>query len=454
MPIVRDAVVAPSTVDVVVVGAGLSGLVAATELRRTGADVLVVEAQNRIGGRLDAHTCADGRVLQRGGEYVTPWSTELRRLAESLGIGYEPAVPEGAMVRLSGASRVVEAMPFEQDPEAAGAYYGAYEALEKLADDVPADEPWRAERAVELDRQTLGAWLDVNVHSQPARDLIAIDFVTFGDVHEVSLLYILWSVSRAGGLEQLHDLGDRFIGGPPGIVEALADRLDAPIVVDAPVTRIEHGADGVRVSFGGRSALARAVVVAMEPGQAGRMEFVPPLPADRDRLQTRWLAGHGGKAFAIYDEPFWRREGLSGLAVMGGAFPFGLDASTDDSEDGVLLVFYCENGEAAAELARAQAEPDGVRRRVLDGLGRAFGDAARTPREFHYFDWAGDSWSRGCGTMLPPGVLTTVGHTLRPALGPIVWAGGENGTKDWMEGAVTAGQSAAQTVQGLLRSAP
>ena len=452
MPIIRDAASAPSTVDVVVIGAGLSGLVAATELSGRGADVLVVEAQDRIGGRIDAHTCADGRVLQRGGELVPPWSTELRRLGESFGIGYEPALPEGAMVRLSGASRVVEAMPFEHDPDAAGAYYGGYEALEKLVEEVPADEPWRAERAIEFDRQTLGAWLDVNVPNQPARELFALDFLTFGDVHDVSLLYILWCASRAGGVEQLHDLGDRFVGGPSGVVAALADRLSAPIAVDCPVTRIEHGSDGVRVSFGGRTAQARAVVVAMEPGQAGRMEFVPPLPADRDRLQTRWLAGHGGKAFAIYDEPFWRREGLSGLALMDGAFPIALDASTGDSEDGVLLVFYCENGEAAAELARAQAEPDGVRRRVLDGLGRAFGDAARTPREFHYFDWAGDSWSRGCGTMIPPGVLTTVGHTLRPPLGPIIWAGNENGTGDWMEGAVTAGQSAAQTVQGLLGS--
>ena len=451
MPIVRDAESAPSTVDVLVVGAGLSGLVTATELRAAGVEVVVIEGQDRIGGRLDSYTCSDGRVLQRGGEYVLHWATELRALGDALGIGLEPALPEGAMVRLTPTGRVVETMPFEQDEAAAGAYYGAYEELESFAAQVPVMDPWEAERAREWDRQSLGAWLAANVANLDARELLGLDFLTFGDPNDVSLLYILWSAARAGGFEGLHDLGDRFVGGPSRVVDALASRLDAQVLVGRPVTRVEQDADGVRVTHAGVTTRARAVVVAMEPGQAGKIEFLPPLPADRDHLQTRWLAGHGGKAYAIYDEPFWRREGLSGMAVLGGAFAFGLDASTSDSEDGVLLVFYCENGEAATELAEVQAEPDGVRRRVLEGLARAFGKEALTPRDFHFFDWSGDAWSRGCGTMVPPGVLTTVGRTLRPPLGRIAWAGSENGSKDWMEGAVTSGQAASRTVLEMLR---
>ncbi|MCZ2849893.1 flavin monoamine oxidase family protein [Modestobacter sp. VKM Ac-2978] len=427
--------------DVVVIGVALSGLVAATQLRAAGLSLIVVEGRDRVGGRLDSATCADGRVLQRGSEFVAPGATEPRALAASFGIRLEPAPPQGAMIRLTPAGRVVEVSPFEQDAAAAAAYSGAYGALARLAEQVPAEHPWEAKVATDLDRQSLAGWLTANVANQAARELIERDFFTFGDPHGVSLLYVLWSAARAGGLDALHDLGDRFVGGTSWVVAALAGRLDAPLLLGRPVTRVEHDAGGVRVTHGGVTTRARALVVSMEPGQAGSIEFVPPLPPDRDQLQRQWRAAHGGKAFAVYDEPFWRREGLSGAAVLDGPFAVALDASTSDSKDGVLLAFYGDDGAAATELADLRARPDGVRQRVLDDLARAFGDAARRPREFHFFDWSGDAWSQGCGTTVPPGVLTTVGHTLRRPVGRIFWAGSENGAADWMEGAVTSGAS-------------
>lgn len=448
----------PQTTTAIVVGAGLSGLVAARELIAAGVeDVVVLEARDRIGGRIDAFTRPNGRELMTGGEFTGAAQAQLQALAASLGIVPEPlpglADPEnmGRFVRVFDGQRYVERFPLEADPEAAGAYAAATASIDALAAEVPAAEPWSAARAVEWDRQTVGQWLDAHVESAAARNQIEVDLAYFGDVHEVSLLHLLWFLASFGGWEAAQGIHDRFAGGSAQIPRRLAEELGEGVVTGCPVRRIEHGAEGVVVHHDGGSTRAATVIVAMEPGQVGTIEFDPPLPAARDRLQSRWLAGHGGKYFAVYDTPFWRADGLAGIAS--GPPPFGLvlDMSPNEGDEGILLALYCASDRASGQLSELMVDPQGRRRAVLEALASFFGEQALEPREFHAFDWSGDHWSQGCGTQLPPGVLSTVGPTLRAPIGRVLWAGADTGDLDWMEGAVTAGQRAAREAASLVR---
>ncbi|MET9970546.1 FAD-dependent oxidoreductase, partial [Streptomyces sp. NPDC006356] len=218
-----------------------------------------------------------------------------------------------------------------------------------------------------------------------------------------------------------------------------------------PVRLIEHGRGGVTLHYDGGTVAVGAVGLAMEPGQVSKIEFSPSLPPARDRLRARWLAGHGAKYIAVYDRPFWREEGLAGEAV-GDLGPFGeiMDVSPTDGDEGILLALYFASDVNAPALDAAAASEAGVRAAVLDAMAFCFGPQAYEAQESCAFDWSWDHWSQGCGTARPPGALSTVGHALHPPVGRLVWAGADNGTANWMEGAVRAGHAAALATAELL----
>ena len=447
----------PSDASVVVIGAGLSGLVAATQLRAAGiSDVVVLEARDRVGGRLHGYTRPNGRELMVGGEFIGRTHLRLHALAASLGIASEPlppfAHPEsmGKFIRIEADARIVESYPMESDPAAMEDYGAAVVALDEMARLVPVEAPWAAASASIWDSQTAGQWIDVNVVAPAARDALAGNLAHYGDLYQVSLLFVLWCVARFGGWEASHDIGYRFVGGSAQIPRRLAERLGGVVFTSCPVRRIDRGATHATVHHDGGATQAKAVVLAMEPGQVGKIEFSPPLPHARGRLQSRWLAGHGAKFFAVYDKPFWRKDGLAGIASGPGPFGTVLDVSPSEADEGILLVLYFEGGAAAANLSALAEQAGGLRTAVLAGLARFFGDQALEPTEFYAFDWSGDAWSQGCGSQVPTQVLSTVGPALRPPVGRLVWAGADNGDMDWMEGAVASGYRAAQEAVSLI----
>jgi monoamine oxidase len=152
------------------------------------------------------------------------------------------------------------------------------------------------------------------------------------------------------------------------------------------------------------------------------------------------------KTMAIYGEPFWRDMGFSGQATSAdGPVSVVFDNSPPGGRPGVLLAFL--EGKAARDAARLSR---GQRRNlVIDCLTRLFGERAGRPDGYVEKVWAEDEWSRGCyGGYMPPGAWTSHGHALRPAVGPIHWAGAETATEwaGYMEGAVQSGQRAAEEI--------
>ena len=441
-------------VDVAVVGAGLAGLVAARELRRAGRSVAVLEARDRVGGRLLNADIGDGKVVEVGGQWAGPTQKRVLALARDLGIENFPTHIAGEnliewrsrLVRYRGAIPRINAAVLLDVAQAQA-------RIDRMAKRVPLDAPWRAPKAEQWDGQTVESWLRRNVATAGARDLfrIGVEAVWAADAADVSLLHLLFYTHSAGGFDDLIGTEggaqqDRFVGGSQLLALKLAEELGDVVALGEPVRRIEHTDLGVRLVSDGRETSADAAIVAIPPALCGRIAYDPPLPAIRDQLTQRMPQGTVVKCMAIYERPFWRDAGLSGSATSTvGPVKVIFDNSPPDGSPGVLLGFL--EGRQARELG--EWESDARRRAVVDCFRRIFGPDAASPVDYVERVWAQEEWTRGCyGCYMPPGGWVSYGRALRAPIGRIHWAGAETATvwNGYMDGAVQSGERAATEV--------
>jgi monoamine oxidase len=439
--------------DLVVVGAGLAGLAAAREAVASAASVVVVEARDRVGGRVLNHDIGGGAVVEVGGQWIGPTQDRLAALAKELSVETFPTFGEGEnVIEYSGSLRRYTGTIPRINPLVLLDVERAQRRLNRLARRVPLAAPWDAPDAAKLDGQTAAAWLRRNLATRPGRALfeLGIEAAWAAQPEDLSLLHLLFYIHSAGSLELLFDTEggaqqDRFVGGSQLVALRMAEQLGADrLVLSAPVRRIEHDTDGVTVSADSAVARGRRAIIALAPPLAGRIVYDPPLPGYRDQLTQRMPLGTVAKCMAIYDEPFWRTEGLSGQGMSDtGPVKLTYDNSPPGGSPGVLLGFL--EGRRARELGRLPA--DERRTVVVDCFARLFGPRAARPDSYVERLWAEEEWSRGCyGCHMPTGAWTGYGRALRAPLGPLHWAGAECATvwNGYMDGAVRSGQHAAR----------
>jgi monoamine oxidase len=445
---------APQTreADLVVVGAGLAGLSAARAAAAAGAEAIVVEARERVGGRVLNVEIGDGDVVEVGAQWIGPTQDRLAALARELRVATFPTHGQGDnLIEFAGRLRRYTGTIPRINPAVLLDVERAQRRLNRLARSVPLDAPWEAPRADRLDGQTAATWMRRNLATRAGRTLLelGIEAVWAAQPEDMSLLHVLFYIHSAGGLEMLFDTEggaqqDRFVGGSQLVALRMAERLGADrLILDSPVRRIVHGPEGVTVEADGATVAARRAIVAVAPTLAGRIAYEPPLPGLRDQLTQRMPLGTVAKCMAIYDEPFWRAENLSGQGTSdAGPVRLTFDNSPPDGSPGVLLGFL--EGRRARELGRLGA--DERRAAVVDCFRRLFGPRAGRPEGYVERLWADEEWSRGCyGCHMPTGAWTGFGPALREPVGPIHWAGAEYATvwNGYMDGAVRSGQSAA-----------
>lgn len=192
--------------DVAVIGAGLAGLTAARELTRSGHSVVVLEANERVGGRTVNVEVAPGVVADGGGQWVGPGQDHILALIDELGLATFDTHIHGRHVYLRDGRRKLFTGPIPPMSRAAFADFAqAQLRLERMARSVPVDRPWAAKRARRWDGTTFGRWIDVNTLTREARRLLTLCFtiVNGEDPHSTSLLLMLSRIASAGGIGHL-----------------------------------------------------------------------------------------------------------------------------------------------------------------------------------------------------------------------------------------------------------
>ncbi|WP_347784235.1 flavin monoamine oxidase family protein [Pseudomonas kurunegalensis] len=442
--------------DVVVVGSGISGSAAAKSLHDQGKSVLIVEANDRIGGRTwtDSHA-APGGAIDYGGMFIGDTHRQLIELGTSLGLEMTPSGKPGDDLYVLG-GKVYRAPNEKLDPSISFVpeLLSSLEELENLANSVGWEKPWDSPRASELDSKTVATWIEETFESEEVRRLHTafINIFLGADASEVSLLYWAYYVSECEGVKCLMGIRDGaqsawWFGGAGQVSWRIADAIGRDkVLLEWPVDRIEQDDVGVRVFSGRRSLRARYVVIAMSPLASNQIRFRPALPTSRQQLQSRAPMGRYYKIQARYPSAFWLEQGFSGSLMDSDDVGLFLLEGTKPTDTLSTLIGFIggTNYDRLAALSEHERKS-----KFLDLLIKAYGPEAGYPSYYHETDWTQQQWAKGGPvTYMPPGLMSKFGSALRDPFGKIYFAGTEASLQwsGYMEGGVRAGQSAAAEI--------
>jgi monoamine oxidase len=444
---------AAETVDVVVLGGGLSGLTAARRIAERGHSVAVLEARDRVGGR-NFYGPVGRHNFDLGGQFIGPTQDRVRALISELGLQLKPVFVHAKKIwelrddrlEFSGATPPLPWGTLIDLPHLMA-------RVDALANDVGAITPWDSPNAAALDAITFAQWAASHSYTQNTRDLVALSTrAIFGaDPEELSLLFMAFYTAQGDSMEMLTNTDggaqDSFIvGGAQQMSQRLAAKLGPAVRLSQPVRRVHQDDQSVSVETEtGLQIRARYAVMAMPPAAAARLDFDPPLPPLRRELHQRAPMGRYFKVLVTYEKPFWRAAGFSGeVASVRGPITATYD---DDPGDGTGALLNFIGGDNA--LHWAALPPDQQKQAVLGCLARWFGDAAFHPTAYGFNDWTAQRFTGGAPVAcLAPGVLSRLGPALRAPCGRIHWAGTEAALKwtGYMDGAIRAGEAASVAV--------
>jgi monoamine oxidase len=445
--------------DVAVVGAGFAGLSAARELTRAGRAVVVLEARDRVGGRVLSVPIGEGKIVELGGQWIGPTQDRMYALAKEYEVATYPTYDQGEHLAMLGGRRYRYRgdYPRRLSPLVLADIGLGQTLFGRAAGRVNLDRPWESPRALDLDGQTLETWMRRALRTGTARDMFraAMQLILTTEPANVSLLHALFYAHSGTDLDTLIRVTggaqqDRLAGGPQELARRIAAELGEAVRLNEPVRRLEQSGDGVYLQTPGLLLRARATVVAIPPALCERIAFDPPLPPARAQLQQRMPHGSTIKLNVLYEEPFWRRDGLSGQVFdPSSPITWTADNTPPEGSPGVLVSFF--EGRAAQRHGTLSADE---RREVVGrSLARHLGPRALKPLAYHDLDWSAEVWTRGCyGGHMPPGVWTQYGPALREPVARIHWAGTETATRwnGYMDGAVQSGERAAADVIRML----
>lgn len=444
--------------DICVIGAGFSGLSAARELARIGQRVLLLEARDRVGGRGFTVTSDSGLAIDVGGQWVGPTQSKLLALLDEFNIQYYKQYTQGKhLLDMQGRLRHFSGSIPKVGPAALLELQRLIWKIERMANKVEPQQPPQNRQQQAWDNVTVAGWFQKHIFSASVSGLLnaAVNAVFAAEAEELSFYFFLQYIHSAGGLMPLLESENgaqdsRVVGGMGAVAQALANKIEQHggcISLNNPVSTVVVKADQVRIVTSKNVYGAHRVIVAMSPRDANHIEWSPALPVERQRLMQNMPMGSVIKTIAIYEQPFWRQQGLSGEMVCDQApLRMCFDASPYSADErpshGALVGFIL------GHEARMWSDlgPEKRQQAVLAQLSHYFGKAAAHPLEYIEKDWCSDEWTEGCYTgLMPAGLLSQYGQHLRKACDRIHWAGTET-ANEWMgyfDGAIRAGERAA-----------
>jgi len=444
--------------DAIIVGAGYAGLTAARILTDAGKKVLVLEARDRVGGRIHTKHLPDGTYIDLGGQWAGPGQDKLYALAREMGVATFPTWDEGKSTlyfneHVKRYKGLIPPLPIP----ALLSLDTAIKRINKLSKSIDLAEPWNSPHAKHWDGMTLESWLRGQMSNRRAKDLltIAAEAIFAVSPAEVSMLFALFYARSGKDFDTLMNIKggaqqDRFIGGADLPARKLAERFLHQIELNHPVVKVSQENGLVTAHGESFSHTGKHLIMALPPAIMGNIRFEPVLPPSKVQLYQRMPMGSVWKCYAIYDKPFWREQGLNGLVASNhGHTSVVFDNSPADGSRGILMGFVL------ADKARAFMDLDEAQRRssILDSFTRFFGPKAAEPILYTDKSWAAEEFSGGCYTgIMGPNTMTTLGKHLREPVGAIHFAGTETSDvwNGYIEGAIRSGERAAAEVLARL----
>jgi polyamine oxidase len=427
---------------VVVVGAGIAGLTVANALAHDGVQCVVMEARDRIGGRLHTVDLA-GWPVDLGGSWIhTPLGNPMRAFAQHVGVPCRSANPlpelagfDGGEGRKLSAAEVQASLrvQLEDFPEAKG----------RLLADLGPD----ASAADGIEAFIAGAGLAPGPARRARQALRALVEAESADLPEWQSLRWMWNEIEYEG----HYFGDVPVGGYQRLVEAMATGVDVRLGTAA--TQIAWSASGVRVrSTNGTTEEGSHAVVTVPLGvlKLDVLRFSPALPSDRLAAIERLGFGRYEKVALLFDEPFWRAAGLPHAMI----FPRDPKAAAvwaigqDAFGAGPVLVFHVFHSATSHVLDVASGD---AAQWALDMLAEAIGNPCPAPVAVAVTSWANDPYSSGAYTHIPPGTNPADADLLgEPIAGRLLFAGEHTQSVRlaYADGAMTSGIREAKRLLG------
>ncbi len=428
--------------DVVVLGAGLAGLSAARDLVRGGADVLVLEARSRVGGRVEQATLDDGRIVQLGGEVVGNGHTAYQQLVAELGLTLIPSyvAEPGELTYVLHEDLHVGDDPSWFSDEDHRSMRHVEREFAALAATVDADDPWSHPNAVALDAMPMMGWLgSIGATPNVRRALEAGQLgLSSGSFERTSLLAQLRKSASmpSKGLYSYDEWENlRVAEGSATVALRMAAELDGRIRLNSPVRAVKVAPDSSSVQLTSGEIVHADVVISSLP--AGPFRDIAVEGVSDGRLESLHRQRHAlaAKFVAAYSRPFWRDRGQNGLTesegILGSSWP---------QNEGVLSCLVSPERYAAYLSASARHR----REEALAELASWFGPEASSPLATFERLWGTDPWTQGYVTQWRPGDVHRVGPLHGTHEPPFYVCGSDQWVAGYMEGAVRTGRAAAK----------
>ncbi|KAF2170006.1 hypothetical protein M409DRAFT_64393 [Zasmidium cellare ATCC 36951] len=450
-------------VDVVVVGAGLSGLTAAVELQKAGLSVKVLEARDRVGGKTWSRS-VQSSVCDVGAAWINDTNqSKMYTLAKRFGLDLIMQNTSGSIVCDEGIGSH-KTHPYGQlnadttDQAEIDDILRIRDIFEQTCQKIDISDPVAQDQKLrtKLDSITFEQWLKSLGAGRGALNALSVGTRAMLGVEpsELSALYFLDYCKSGGGYMQMRsdskDGGQylRIKQGTQSFSNGLAEELSpGSLVLMSPVRKIEQIPGGAKVVSARGVFEASRVIVSVPTPLYQEIVFDPPLP-EKDALSKATKLGDYGKMIVFYRTPWWRKHGLTGMSQSSQG-PFGVTRDTSVHDDGHYSLTCFMVGGPARDWASLY--PEKRKNAVTHKIQQLFGSFAGVEEPIHVEEqiWRNEQWSQGCPCpVMGPGDFTKFQHVLRAPAGRIHFVGTETAYewKGYMEGAVRSGERGAQEV--------
>jgi monoamine oxidase len=436
---------------VVVIGAGFSGLAAAYELQRAGYEVTVVEARNRVGGRvLSFSDLVPGKNVEGGGELIGSNHPAWLAYAKQFGLSFLDVGEEDLEAPIVLNGKKVTAEQSEQ----------LWEEMEKVfntivtdAAKVDADEPWKAAGAEALDKRTLADWIDKQEASPLCTSALHTMMMADNGVVTQWQSYLAnLAMVKGGGLEKYWTESEvyRCRGGNLQLATKLVAAIGAArVLTRTPVRALALTERGARVTLGSGKVLeAEHVLLTAPPSVWNKIAIDPVLPP---ALAPQM--GTNVKFLMALKSPVWRRTELSPELLSDG--PVSMTWHPTDGQTGPGEALTAFSGGPAADMCR-EWTATGRNQNYLAELNKVYRGITASFVRARFMDWPSDPWSKASYSFPAPGQVTSQGPTLRQGIGRLHFAGeySSYAFMGYMEGALNSGAAAAKRIaerDGILK---